>query len=753
MKVKRRHSNKLSLNHAVQIARLSAGLLLLAVTALVSGCALSGTNNGKTDLPSSLAIESSSMPGAHVQSVYLASLVATGGKPPYSWSIPAGTLPSGLALTPSTGTVAGVPTETGTVSFSAQVEDSSSPVNTTTRKVSIQVSLSTSFSIQTSSVPNGLVGSPYSASLSQTGGVSPIHWLISSGKLPTGLTLDTATGAISGTPQQSGSFNFIAQASDSTTPTPQTASQQFSLGISGAVAITTASLPNGNVNRAYSAAASATGGAPPYKWSLASGSLPPGIVLGASNGTFSGIATNAASYSFQLQVEDSQAVTAVASLKITVDTAQGSCGGPPVYCARTDMNLQKETPMPAPAVNAVFNDPDFGSQMVRVTDSQILTGAGHPNLNYITNSSAEQNTWNTDSTKFYVIGTGGNYLLYSFDAATMQVTWDQIPNSNNSAIPVEGDAFSRTDPNVVYGWVNGPGHTIAEYNISSNTTTNLVDTSSCVPGLSLVSSMDDVSVSAGDQRLLTYEGGPVQDTDMFVVVYDRTSGCRWYNTQTGQIGGQWGPSGPATTRASFLLHNARIAISGDWAVLDGTTQRYVWEIGTQNVYLCSINSSPYCGGHTVGGYTHLINSSGTVDDMNVVIRPFSLPNSSIPLIHPLPTPVEWTYDKHWSWNDDDLSDSMPVCGSTYLEQVGGRSITRTWDREVVCIRTDGVQSEVWRFAHNRSVYNGDFESTPRGNVSQDGKFFMFTSTWENQLGLQTGSRTLYREDVFIVRLY
>lgn len=738
-------------NETPTFQRAAIAIPLLFLMAFIAGCAFTSAGGANPDLPSALTITSSAMPTARLQTAYQASLAATGGKAPYTWSIATGSLPSGLSLTASTGTISGVPAQSGNSSFVAQVEDSSSPANLSKQGMTIEVTSSTGLAIVTSSLPGGAIGNAYSTTLSSTGGTTPITWLISSGQLSAGLTLNKATGAISGTPTQSGSSQFVAQATDSSSP-PQTATQQLSLVINGTVAILTTSLPNGDVGAAYSATASAIGGVPPYTWSLTSGSLPSGVTLGASSGTFAGTPANTGSYSFQVQVQDSHAATAAALLSITVGSGSTGCGGPPIYCARSDRNLQLETPLPPPAVGTVFDDPDFGSWMVRVTDANVLTGLGFPNLSYITNSSSEQNTWNTDSTKFYVIGNGGNYLLYLFDPSSMQATWDPIVGATNNALPVEGVAFSRTNPNIVYGWIGGPSHTIAQYDISTNTTTDVVATASCVPGLSPTSSMDDVSVSAGDQRLFTYEGG-IQDTDMFAVVYDRTSGCRWYNTQTGQIGGQWGPSGSATVGASFLLHNARIAISGDWAVLDSTTQRYVWQIGTLNVYLCSINSTPYCGGHNVGGYTHLINSSGTLDEMNIVERPFSTPDSPVQLITPLPTPVEWTYDKHWSWNDDNTADTMPVCGSTYLDQIGGYSITREWDREVVCIRTDGVQSQVWRFAHNRSIYNGDFGSTPRGNVSQDGRFYMFTSTWENQLGLQTGSSTLYREDVFIVRLY
>ena len=62
---------------------------------------------------------------------------------------------------------------------------------------------------------------------------------------------------------------------------------------------------------------------------------------------------------------------------------------------------------------------------------------------------------------------------------------------------------------------------------------------------------------------------------------------------------------------------------------------------------------------------------------------------------------------------------------------------------------DGKDSKVWRFAHTYSTAKNGFWSTPRGHVSQDGRFFMFTSDWEDQLGKAPSK---YRTDVFVVEL-
>src|SRR4029077_17079348 len=109
--------------------------------------------------------------------------------------------------------------------------------------------------------------------------------------LPAGLSLNAATGQISGTPVTTSSNSFSVQAKDSST-IPQTASSALSIGILAALQIATTSLQNPQLNTAYTATLAVSGGAAPYSWSLASGSLPPGMTLGASTGVISGTPTS-----------------------------------------------------------------------------------------------------------------------------------------------------------------------------------------------------------------------------------------------------------------------------------------------------------------------------------------------------------------------------------------------------------------------------------------------------------------------------
>ena len=89
-------------------------------------------------------------------------------------------------------------------------------------------------SITTASLPNGTVGAAYSATLAATGGTGPYNWSMASGSLPSGLTLNLATGVISGTPTAAATSNFTVQVTDSATPAVTT---------SKALSITVAATP------------------------------------------------------------------------------------------------------------------------------------------------------------------------------------------------------------------------------------------------------------------------------------------------------------------------------------------------------------------------------------------------------------------------------------------------------------------------------------------------------------------------------
>jgi hypothetical protein len=141
--------------------------------------------------------------------------------------------------------------------------------------------------------------------------------------------------------------------------------------------------------------------------------------------------------------------------------------------------------------------------------------------------------------------------------------------------------------------------------------------------------------------------------------------------------------------------------------------------------------------------------------MHVVSRPLNNLEEDPSVIDGLePYKGQW-FDSHFSWNNVDPDDSAPVCFSTYHganPAAPGTAplVVGPWENEIDCAEADRKASKVWRFAHTYSTARNGFWSTPRGNISQDGRFFMFTSDWEDQLG--KGQNDKYRTDVFIVEL-
>jgi hypothetical protein len=170
------------------------------------------------------------------------------------------------------------------------------------------------------------VNTAYAAvTLAATGGVTPYTWSISSGSLPAGLSLNSSTGTISGTPTTAGLSSFTIQVADSES-TPQKATLAASIAsTSGTLAITTTSLPAGTDGSAYSQTLAASGGVPPFTWSAGtSPALPAGLSLASSTGAISGTPTGVSATSPQFTVTDAAKNTASVSLQLVVNPAPGT---------------------------------------------------------------------------------------------------------------------------------------------------------------------------------------------------------------------------------------------------------------------------------------------------------------------------------------------------------------------------------------------------------------------------------------------
>jgi hypothetical protein len=173
-------------------------------------------------------------------------------------------------------------------------------------------------SIATDSIPAATVGQPYSFKLAAAGGVPPYVWELS-GTFPSGFTFDSNTGVLSGTPETRGSYSFIARVVDTMRAS---VTKGFMLVVNPRpLAITSESpLFGGTVGTFYSQSLSATGGVPPYRWSVGSGQLPAGLVLDGQSGAIAGTPTMAATASFGVEVTDSVGARASKNFNIVIET-------------------------------------------------------------------------------------------------------------------------------------------------------------------------------------------------------------------------------------------------------------------------------------------------------------------------------------------------------------------------------------------------------------------------------------------------
>jgi hypothetical protein len=300
------------------VSLLSLGCLFLLVLQLTAcgGGAFSSIGGGGGGILSP-SIVTTSLPNGTMGAAYSASLKASGGKQPYSWSLKSGSLPAGLSLSRA-GAITGAPTGQG--NFSALVFQVADAKNATADSGPLSLKINPRAPrVMTASLPSSEVGASYSVTLQGSGGTTPYKWSVKSGKLPGGLSLNASTGAITGVPTTAGTVAaLVFQLTDANQNKADSGS--FSIQVITAPSIVTTSLPASEVGAAYSAALHAAGGTGSYNWSLKSGSLPAGLSL-SSGGVVTGTPTTSGNFgSLVFQVTDTNSVKALSG-ELSIHTA------------------------------------------------------------------------------------------------------------------------------------------------------------------------------------------------------------------------------------------------------------------------------------------------------------------------------------------------------------------------------------------------------------------------------------------------
>ena len=250
------------------------------------------------------------------------------GSNPYTWyEIVNSTLPPGLTMTRA-GVISGTPTSAGFYRFwvwnhdqtAAQGGPSWCQFEDRSEK-EFSIFVDPGLEIDNESLEGATLGQAYSETFTASRVVSlnapgtPAHptWSIRSGALPPGLTL-SPQGVLAGTPTSEGNYRFVVRAVEGN----PSAMEEFTLNVRQPVALKSPfapGAPSAEVGIRFSKTVTATGGAGPYTWSLASGAFPAGVALDPNKGTLSGTPRVAGTFPFHLKMTDSEGRQA------TLDTA------------------------------------------------------------------------------------------------------------------------------------------------------------------------------------------------------------------------------------------------------------------------------------------------------------------------------------------------------------------------------------------------------------------------------------------------
>jgi len=441
----------------------------------------------------------------------------------------------------------------------------------------------------------------------------------------------------------------------------------------------------------------------------------------------------------------------------------------------SDLKPRTLPPLPAMGgVNSVITDPTFGSRILRVTDAHTMDCQypAYQNRDETTPSSAESQAWNADSTLFYS-DFSGLIIPFKFDPATFSVSRIGDPNQQFCGLTISGigasePEFSRVDPNILYG--TNATTNIVQYSFLTHQISNVFDVATAVP--QIFPEFSDVSASASDRlavagSLVTQQWHGSDDWTQ-VVVWDKATGQTAVFDLAQQAIKNFGvtsfhPMGPNAPPLGLVygsnIHNVRLDATGRYAIISDQTPcggiagggGTLWDIEAGTVDCLRGGSWT---GHKASGYGFNVSGGPGPGDYGpqVTLTNYATPASYTNLLPPNPNPP-WVggFIDHMSWNDAQPGGMIPVVGSNYASSktVGASIPAGTGSGEIAAIATDG-SNQVWRYAYSRSFLDNNWYSYPRGNVSPDGRYYMFNSNWDETLGLNESSQP--RVDIFIVEL-
>ena len=418
--------------------------------------------------------------------------------------------------------------------------------------------------------------------------------------------------------------------------------------------------------------------------------------------------------------------------------------------AGTDAKTIPPAPSLGPA-NSVIVDPTFGSRILRVTDANTNGGES-----LISTDSGFHRTFNADSTAIKLTGPHGDAYWLEFNPSTFKVG-DGSSKPKLHSLPFGAHwEWSATDPNVIY-FLNGSK--ISKYNKATNTTTNLGGPPNGDPVTY------HPVVIGPDNWVCSAAGTGYQDTytEIFCVQPSNTSKNVFIDVQGKTINGvsQSDPNWPTPTSGQTIgIHDVSGGTGSSW--LEVTFHQASWGANGNAVLDLSKNtwsllggSDPYWSGHVAIGNGKYANGSGSqsgTDSRGIILRdPNDLMNKSSQLFvfnPPLPPSNGWCDADHISWANSLSNPKAPILTSRYTLSTNCKY---AWTGEIDLAAVDG-SNKVWRFAHNHNGGMVCYFAQAFAQISNDGKWALFSSYWDGTLGADTSFGCSTRIDTFIVDL-